>query len=228
MIEAAATRDYAGVWSGLFALVEDTNRDPEAGLGAGAVADLRAKIPPRILQYGGVLVTIAQAKTSDEIADAILAAASPADSWRAKYGHDAWGPVMLGGMLGPGADYLTSPLANRDRGRPRLMGGFGVDWIFASCTHFNVGVFTQLLDLGGYLQPDASGLANPRLLQAVSPGAALRIGLFGLPLALVGGYAYDFDHGYPIDPGESPQHPARGGRLFGVLAFDVPLFVLAH
>jgi hypothetical protein len=104
----------------------------------------------------------------------------------------------------------------------------GVDWNMTSFAsgHFAFGLLFQILDLGGYSQlrftPDGSASA-PRVLQALSPGLNVRLGLFRSPLTLNVGVAYDFDEGQPVGPS---GHAPDGYHINVFLAVDTTLFVL--
>jgi hypothetical protein len=211
VVQRAFAGDLGAVWSGL--LTHTCDATPVGPC---------AKVPSGVVKYGGLLVAIATAKTSDDVSNALLAAAAPADSWKAKYRSDTVPSATLGGFLGAGMSQFRTPPAGFDRRRGRVIGAVGLDLVLVNSEWFNAGLFLQLLDVGAYLQAGDKGVAKPRLLQAVTPGGAIRLGMFGLPLALLGGAAYDLDAGYPLQMNK----PSQGVRYFASLAIDVPLFIL--
>lgn len=210
---AAAGGDYAGAMTAAFTIAPT----------------LKVQIPEPIKKFGPLIVAIVVAKTPEDVSKALLAAAAPADSWRAKFDSKATPVVTLGGMLGVGA--TSSVARGTPQWEPRVVAPFGVDAVFETGA-LNIGAFVQLIDVGAYLRSDNSDKAirPPRVLEAVSPGAAVRIGLFKTPLTLAVGGAYDFDAGSDCDAhkGACPlDGPRPGGlRFMTWLGIDVPFFVL--
>ncbi len=168
--------------------------------------------PRGLLKYGGLLVAIAGAKDADAVKAAVLAASTPAGTWRTKYRWEAQPVVTLGGVLGFGGqtNFAGAPA-------PRVLVPLGVDLSLLQWKYLSVGVFLQLLDLAGYSSyVNAGGVIRP--WQALSPGGSLRIGLFGSPVVLLVGGGYDVDTGGPTAAG-------GGWFRFGI-GIDATLFLL--
>jgi len=210
---AVSGGDYAGAMTAAFTVAPDLNLE----------------IPEPIKKFAPLIVAIVEAKTPEDVSKALLAAAAPADSWRAKFDSKATPVVTFGGVLGVGA--TSSAARGTKKWEPRVVAPFGVDAVLTTCT-FNLGVFVQLVDVGAYLRSDNSekAIRPPRVLEAVSPGVALRLGLFKTPLTLAAGGAYDFDAGTDCDTsaGACPSNGPRPGglRFMTWLGMDVPFFVL--
>ncbi|MBI5548801.1 MAG: hypothetical protein HY901_33380 [Deltaproteobacteria bacterium] len=170
-------------------------------------------LPDQLLRYGGLVVAIVGAQSSDDVKAAVLAAASPAGTWRTKYRSEAAPVVTLGGMLGFGGstDFKTGLT-------PRVVVPLGIDLSFAQSALFHFGVFAQLLDLAGYSSyvNHEGGVVRP--FQSLSPGLHVRLGLFGAPAMLTAGFGYDADTG-AATPGGAAWF------RFG-LSLDATLFLL--
>lgn len=174
-------------------------------------------VPPALLKSGGLIVSVADAKDAEGVKTAVLAAASPAGTWRTKYEHTAAPVLTLGGVLGFGG---RLPFTKDGAGvtQPRVLVPFGLDLSLFQWQYFNLGAFVQLLDLAGYSSyvGQAGGAIRP--WQCLSPGLSVRIGIAGSPLWLMAGAGYDVDTGGAIPKG-------AGWFAFGV-GIDATLFLL--
>lgn len=187
----------------------------------GGKANVCLDMDGNTLKYAGLIVSIAEADSASQVSDALLAAASPVGSWKEKYDpKQECCLVGFGGTLGIGGEWVQAAKV-RDRKQPAIIGSIGLDIVLLRRRLLYLGGTAQILDLGAYLKPEKSGLQGPRPLQVLSPGAGLKVGLGGLPLAWVTVIAYDFDSGIPLSGSRVPK---RGARFFSSLGVDVPLF----
>ena len=202
MVQSVWTGDYGQLFTLFLSHVQPSSGSCAVAPCIGAPADL--------VRYAGLLAAIAGAKTSDDVKDVLLAAADPVDSWKLK-----WKPglvITLGGLVGFGAGFSALPVSKNLA--PELLVPVGVDVVFGE----GLGLFAQVLDLGGYTRYLADGATAPRPLQSISPGILAKWAIPKVPLALFVGGAYDLDSGGVT--------PFGSWRICGGVAVDATLFVL--
>lgn len=170
-------------------------------------------LPAPVRQYGGLIVTIASAQNSSEVRDALVAAAAPLGTWRSRYTRGT-SLVTVGGSVGIGFQASNSELLPS---RP-ISVPFGVEVKLGTPVEnlLSLSGFVQILDLAGWLNLQ-NGVQAPRVLQGLSPGLAVKLGLFGAPISLSAGASWD------IDTGEEAFR--QGMRYSVMLTVDAPLFV---
>jgi|GEM_PF-3367197 len=174
-------------------------------------------LPEGFARYGGLLVSLADAKDAREVKAVVLASASPVGSWRWRSDPDVHRFVSLGGLVGFGGSYsLAGP--REGRVTPRLLVPFGVDYQLGRAG-LTWSAFFQVIDLAGYTQfAGVEERKAPRVMEAVSPGLWLKGMIPRTPLSLSVGAAYDLDAGGVT--------PAPAWRFSAGLSIDTPLFLL--
>jgi hypothetical protein len=174
-------------------------------------------LPEGFARYGGLLVSLADAKDAQEVKAVVLASASPAGSWRWRSDPDVHHFVSLGGLVGFGGSYsLAGP--REGRVTPRLLVPVGVDYQLGGAG-LTWSAFFQVIDLAGYTQfTGVEERKAPRVMEAVSPGLWLKGMIPRTPLSLSVGAAYDLDAGGVT--------PAPAWRFSAGLSIDTPLFLL--
>lgn len=142
------------------------------------------KLVNGILKYGNFLASIVKAESSDEVQNAIEAAALPAGSYSIK--QKAVFNISLNGYIGYAWDFghgsgVYAPLGFTFATRLTKIGG-------------SVGVFISLIDVGSVASYRLSNGTTDSLKQQIrlesifSPGAQLMIGIPKTPIALFGGW----------------------------------------
>ncbi|HZH18166.1 MAG TPA: hypothetical protein VE057_27685 [Archangium sp.] len=174
-------------------------------------------LPEGFARYGGLLVSLADAKDAREVKAVVLASASPVGSWRWRSDPDVHRFVSLGGLVGFGGSYsLAGP--REGRVTPRLLVPFGVDYQLGRAG-LTWSAFFQVIDLAGYTQfAGVEERKAPRVMEAVSPGLWLKGMIPRTPVSLSVGAAYDLDAGGVT--------PAPAWRFSAGLSIDTPLFLL--
>ncbi len=174
-------------------------------------------LPEGFARYGGLLVSLADAKDAQEVKAVVLASSSPVGSWRWRSDPDVHRFVSLGGLVGFGATWsLSGP--REDRVTPRLMVPVGLDYQFGRAG-LTWSAFFQVIDLAGYTQfVGVEERKAPRVMEAVSPGLWLKGMLPRTPVSLSVGAAYDLDAGGVT--------PAPAWRFSAGISIDTPLFLL--
>lgn len=174
-------------------------------------------LPEGFARYGGLLVSLADAKDAQEVKAVVLASSSPVGSWRWRSDPDVHHFVSLGGLVGFGATWsLAGP--REDRVTPRLLVPFGLDYQLGGAG-LTWSAFFQVIDLAGYTQfVGVEERKAPRVMEAVSPGLWLKGMIPKTPVSLSLGAAYDLDAGGVT--------PAPAWRFSAGLSIDTPLFLL--
>ncbi|HEX5744798.1 MAG TPA: hypothetical protein VFZ09_01065 [Archangium sp.] len=174
-------------------------------------------LPEGFARYGGLLVSLADAKDAQEVKAVVLASASPVGSWRWRSDPDVHRFVSLGGLVGLGGSYsLSGPRANRVT--PRLLVPVGLDYQLGGAG-LTWSAFFQVIDLAGYTQfVGVEERKAPRVMEAVSPGLWLKGMIPRTPVSLSLGAAYDLDAGGVT--------PAPSWRFSAGVSIDTPLFLL--
>ncbi|WP_375764786.1 hypothetical protein NR798_24015 [Archangium gephyra] len=174
-------------------------------------------LPDGFARYGGLLVSLADAKDAQEVKAVVLASASPVGSWRWRSDPDVHHFVSLGGLVGFGGSYsLAGP--REGRVSPRLLVPFGLDYQIGGAG-LTWSAFFQVVDLAGYTQfVGVEERKAPRVMEAVSPGLWIKGMIPKTPVSLSVGAAYDLDAGGVT--------PAPAWRFSAGLAIDTPLFLL--
>jgi hypothetical protein len=174
-------------------------------------------LPEGFARYGGLLVSLADAKDAQEVKAVVLASASPVGSWRWRSDPDVHHFVSLGGLVGLGGTYsLAGPRAGRVT--PRLLVPVGLDYQIGGAG-LTWSAFFQLIDLAGYTQfVGVEERKAPRVMEAVSPGLWLKGMIPKTPVSLSLGAAYDLDAGGVT--------PAPSWRFSAGVSIDTPLFLL--
>ena len=197
---------------------------PAAADPAAASAEWRCQstpcvcLPPDFGRYGGLLVSLADARTPEEVKAVVLASASPVGSWRWRSDPGVHHFVSLGGMVGFGGTWYAAGAPTADRFVPRLLVPFGVDYQLGR-VGLTWSTFFQVVDLAGYTRFASDDTrSSPRVLEAVSPGLWLKGALPRTPFTFSVGAAYDLDAGGPT--------PAPAWRLNAGLSIDAPLYIL--
>jgi hypothetical protein len=174
-------------------------------------------LPEGFARYGGLLVSLADAKDAQEVKAVVLSSASPVGSWRWRSDPNVHHFVSVGGLVGFGGAYsLSGP--REDRVTPRLLVPFGLDYQLGGLG-LTWSAFFQVIDLAGYTQfVGVEERKAPRVMEAVSPGLWLKGMIPRTPVSLSLGAAYDVDAGGVT--------PAPAWRFSAGLSIDTPLFVL--
>lgn len=225
LAQARETLRQVRSWRGI--VLDAVNADLN-GLWSKLVLEAGTSLPEPIKTYGGLLVAVGSAKTSEEVKDAVLAAAAPLGLWRDRYVKGS-SLVTVGGSVGLGLQFAKVAASGEStrhsqRGwskvdhRP-LAVPFGLDVKLGTPIEewLSISAFVQVLDVAGWLNlPD--GTEAPRPLQGLSPGVALKLGLLGSPVSLAIGASWDMDTG-------AAEHDS-GWRSSIMIAVDAPLFVV--
>ncbi|WPB82323.1 hypothetical protein KYC5002_24800 [Archangium violaceum] len=174
-------------------------------------------LPEGFGRYGGLLVSLADAKDAQEVKAVVLASASPVGSWRWRSDPDVHHFVSLGGLVGLGASYsLSGPRA--DSVTPRLLVPVGIDYQIGGAG-LTWSAFFQIIDLAGYTQfVGVEERKAPRVMEAVSPGLWIKGLIPRTPVSLSVGAAYDLDAGGVT--------PAPSWRFSAGVSIEAPLFLL--
>ncbi|AKJ03828.1 Hypothetical protein AA314_05454 [Archangium gephyra] len=174
-------------------------------------------LPDGFARYGGLLVSLADAKDAQEVKAVVLASASPVGSWRWRSDPDVHHFVSLGGLVGLGGTWsLAGPRANRVT--PRLLVPVGLDYQIGGAG-LTWSAFFQIIDLAGYTQfVGVEERKAPRVMEAVSPGLWIKGMIPKTPVSLSVGAAYDLDAGGVT--------PAPSWRFSVGVSIDTPLFLL--
>ncbi|HYO67736.1 MAG TPA: hypothetical protein VEU33_16800 [Archangium sp.] len=174
-------------------------------------------LPEGFARYGGLLVSLADAKDAQEVKAVVLASASPVGSWRWRSDPDVHHFVSLGGLVGLGGTWsLAGPRA--DRVAPRLLVPVGLDYQMGRAG-LTWSAFFQIIDLAGYTQfVGVEERKAPRVMEAVSPGLWLKGLIPRTPVSLSVGAAYDLDSGGVT--------AAPSWRFSAGVSIDTPLFLL--
>jgi hypothetical protein len=206
-----------------------------------------AELQKELLAFLPLIVEVANAHSSTEVAAAIEAAASPPGSYRAKYdrttislnafvgGGGGFEYVASGGLRGwsgtvqgvaPIGLHVAAPFARAKRrpskGRYHLHGGGMISLIDlgALTTHrFE----SELQAPGAPTTATASSAPQVGVAQIFSPGAFLTLGLARLPLVLGGGLSMSPRLRRITQSGVEPRE-ATAVRLMVFIAIDVTLY----
>lgn len=192
-----------------------------------------------------LIVEVANAESSKEVAVAIEAAAAPAGSYRSKYEH--W-TLSLNGFVGGGGggEFVSSEGL---QGLSTIATGFAPVGLHAAAPWasgkdgrkwMHIGGFVSLIDLGALttyrvkteLQADEDAAAEgsteqaPQigLAQVFSPGAFLTIGVARLPLVIGGGVSMSPNLRRISEDGVFEERNATALRMMVFLAIDITLF----
>lgn len=210
--DVASLCEQADVWKAPAAT------DPEAGSSEWR-CDRKPCIclPSGFARYGGLLMSLADAKSPQEVKAVILASASPVGSWRWRSDPDVHHFVSVGGLVGFGATYsLSGPY--EDHVTPRLLVPVGLDYQLGRAG-LTWSAFFQVIDLAGYTHfVGVEDRKAPRVMEAVSPGVWLKGLIPRTPVALSVGAAYDIDAGGVV--------PGPSWRFSAGVSIDTPLFLL--
>jgi hypothetical protein len=181
---------------------------------------------------------LAQAKTADEVAALLQAAAVPANLYERKYKDSS---VSLNSMLGAASGFEGAGQAELKWSG--FISGFtpiGVHATFPLSDDFHLGVFVSVLNLGAIVstrlhKDTTAGAGTSQILSApninianvLSPGAFLTLGLFRSPF-LIGVGAQVVPAGREVlntDPtGAKTVSAATAIQVLGFLSIDIPIF----
>ncbi len=190
-----------------------------------------SKIIGLIDKYGNLLVSCANAKTSDELLEILERAAAPVESYRRKRGAGHFTAAI---NIYPG---LSFGYESDETDPSKTQGGFvtaftaplgiGLDWGTGERGSFSI--FASILDIGAVtafrLQDSVSVLPELAWKNVFAPGAYLMWGIGRTPLSFGAGVQY----GPALRKVETANGPViEKSRLrFGIsLTVDVPLFFI--
>jgi hypothetical protein len=181
-------------------------------------------VPPALKSTLPVLTEFANAKTSQDVATTLNAAAAPVDSYEAKYERTV---IALNAFLGMGG----GKEATGEVPPSWVVGAFAPVGMHASTPfwrHFHAGLFLSVLDLGALTQVRLSdrdtykATPNVGVAQLFSPGLFFTVGLADGPLVVGLGAAVTPALRAKAAVGEERDAPSM--RIGGFVAFDIPLF----
>jgi hypothetical protein len=147
----------------------DTNNQPAVDL-------------PAVIEQAGGLVRLSEAKTEEEVEDAIEELSLPAGGWRNKARPGVY-TASFGVLLGVhGGGEMRSGQRGATLESKRITGAFPsvfapliVEFSEGQIHNTSLGGFVSLIDPGAYLQYDNEGrLPAPNLLTSLSPGVGFR------------------------------------------------------
>jgi len=155
----------------------------------------KLKLPPGVQKGLPLLVELANAKSSDEVAKTLEAAAAPVGSYRVKYEKPT---IAINALLGPALSYESLQSQGTESAVFSVFAPVGVHLTYPLSKWFHVGGFLSILDIGAVvsprlknevevMQPDMSTetvLAETRVTfaQVLSPGMFLTLGLGNSPV----------------------------------------------
>jgi hypothetical protein len=198
------------------------------------------KISPSILKYGGFMAAVVQAENSDQVKDAIEAAALPAGSSRIKR-ESLWN-ISLNAYLGVygGAEYIQKLKTNNLKASTGLSAPIGLAFSRGSkCFRkdktkpgWSYTVFLSFIDIGAiasFRLKDSTTAALPelKLENILAPGAYLIAGIPKSPISL--GLFCQYG---PTLRSVSAQNITTSAynqttwRVGGMIAVDIPLLNL--
>jgi hypothetical protein len=248
-VEDAAKCDSEPGLSDLDAAVETADfaskffSDDAAGAATAALALLRRSdiaLPPAIEKTLPLVVEIASAKSSQDVASALEVAAAPAGSYKAKYERRE---IAVNAFLGGSVAGEVLPNTNAV-GVAGLFAPVGVHATLPLSSMFHGGVFVSVVDLGALTETrltttnDVASKTNVGFAQVFSPGMFLTLGMFGSPFVLGAGAAVTPQlrsknlldaQGNQIP--DAQGNPSTGSdvasvRVGGFLAFDLTILPL--
>jgi len=196
-----------------------------AALLASGLVDPAREPYGSLLRMASLAVEVSAAQTSDQVAKALEAAASPQGSWRLRRKKSVWGLTARVGIAAG---------LEQARGVPRgvvvgLHAPVGLDASWPVWKASTAGVLLQVIDLGTLVGARVAGsagadgareLPEAGFAQVFSPGAAFFLGLGRSPFVLSGGASWT--------PGVRPVETgsARSAwRFSAALGIDVPIFL---
>ncbi len=224
-------RNYASAIINLFQLYNASITDP-----------LAEKIKPFILKYGSFMAAVTQAENSDEVAQAIEAAALPSGSSRIK--RETEFNVSLNSYVGlfsgyekiEGADRsgfkfnsygVTAPIGvSISRGHSVLFLGTGKKGWSEGKKGWSTSLFLSVVDIGAlaafrFANDTTETVPNIQLKDIISPGAFISIGIPKSPLSI--------NFGYQVGPllrkvtANVNEYKENYSRLSISLCVDIPI-----
>jgi hypothetical protein len=153
-----------------------------------------------VARHLGLIVAVLEAKTDEEMAKAIDAAANPPGGWRTKLsnGNFTVGLSAYPGFFAAFESRWGTYGATLERGedvykqRPTLTLPIGVDLVWG-VKKTALGLFASVLDPVAFLQYDVDSggrLPGPRPVTVIAPGLFFRMNLGPTPIALLLGVVY--------------------------------------
>jgi hypothetical protein len=194
-----------------------------------------------VVRFGTLLVDVATAQSSDEVASAIEAAASPPGSWLSRRKRPMLGITAMFG-LNAGGEFIADASAVKPGATLGLFVPIGLDLSVPLVGDFTLGFMLRVLDLGALATARVSGLesvgvgktevpkAEPvvSFLQVLSLGLTVSVGLGKSPFVFFISGGYSPAHRVIVEqvgmePAVNVAHSVW--RLGGGFAIDVPIFV---
>jgi hypothetical protein len=187
-------------------------------------ADTTKKSLTSVIKYGGFMATFATAKNSDEVENAIEAAALPVGSYSIK--QKSANNISLNGYIGYGLDFRSGLYAHGIYAPIGFSGSLGL-WKKSGGA---LTLFVSVIDVGGLVSyrlvngPTDSLKQQVRLESIISPSAQLLFEIPGTPVAVGAGWRMTPKLFYSK---ESDFMAVPSKSVFNVsLLIDIPLFTL--